>query len=191
MQSETPLFFRPLESAAINWNWRIVPNRSTYPPDIKTKNKKGPSNKVKGLFMCTDSISIYRVSIPFPLICSFTASMGTSSLWRYLRPGPPPQQSFQRPLRSAPHTRHRWRQWQEWTLLPWHVWSAQYQNRYWYRPYQYSSIGSHRNHSWNKKNFHSGKKCSNFGCWVLICSIVSLNTTRNIEWQLFTTQEFY
>ena len=34
--------------------------------------------------MCTDTsaISIYRVSIPLSLICSFTASMGTSSLWK-------------------------------------------------------------------------------------------------------------
>jgi hypothetical protein len=29
----------------------------------------------------TSSIRVYLVSIPFFLICSFTASMGTSSLW--------------------------------------------------------------------------------------------------------------
>ena len=32
--------------------------------------------------MYTDSITIYLVSIPFSLICSFTASIGTSSLWK-------------------------------------------------------------------------------------------------------------
>jgi hypothetical protein len=32
--------------------------------------------------MYTDIVTIYRVSIPFSLICFFTASMGTSSLWK-------------------------------------------------------------------------------------------------------------
>jgi len=34
--------------------------------------------------MCTDTttISVYLVSIPFSLICSFTASMATSSRWK-------------------------------------------------------------------------------------------------------------
>jgi hypothetical protein len=30
--------------------------------------------------MCTDTVTIYHVFIPFSLICSLTASMGTSSL---------------------------------------------------------------------------------------------------------------
>jgi hypothetical protein len=32
--------------------------------------------------MYTDSVTIYRVSIPSSRICSFTASIGTSSLWK-------------------------------------------------------------------------------------------------------------
>jgi hypothetical protein len=32
--------------------------------------------------MYTDTVTIYRVSIPFSLICSLTTSMGTSSLWK-------------------------------------------------------------------------------------------------------------
>jgi hypothetical protein len=34
--------------------------------------------------MYTDTSTIYRVSIPSSLICSFTASIGTSSLWKML-----------------------------------------------------------------------------------------------------------
>ena len=33
------------------------------------------------LFMNTDTVTIYRVSIPSSRICCFTASIGTSSLW--------------------------------------------------------------------------------------------------------------
>jgi hypothetical protein len=43
------------------------------------------------------STQLYRVSIPLSLICIFTASMGTSSLEKYL---PLKLLSFQRPLRS-------------------------------------------------------------------------------------------
>jgi hypothetical protein len=32
--------------------------------------------------MHTDTVTIQRVSIPLSLICFFTASMGTSSLWK-------------------------------------------------------------------------------------------------------------
>ena len=43
-----------------------------------------PSHREWPFLMCTDSFSIsfYRVSIPLSRICSLTASMGTSSLWK-------------------------------------------------------------------------------------------------------------
>ena len=47
--------------------------------------KSNKAFKLEGPFlMYTDTfaISSYLVSIPFSLICSFTASMGTSSLWK-------------------------------------------------------------------------------------------------------------
>ena len=41
-----------------------------------------PSHREGPFYMCTDTVTIYRVSIPFSRICSLTASMGTSSLWK-------------------------------------------------------------------------------------------------------------
>ena len=45
--------------------------------------KAPPKSHREGPFsMCTDTVSIQRVSIPFSLICCLTASIGTSSLWK-------------------------------------------------------------------------------------------------------------
>ena len=85
-------YFYPIENSLTRLELKFCPNRyppkrgfwgvgeSTYPLD---KNSKDPSQVIgKGLFMCTDTVTIQRVSIPFSRICSLTASMGTSSLWK-------------------------------------------------------------------------------------------------------------
>jgi len=41
-----------------------------------------PSHREGPFSMCTDTVTIYRVSIPCSRIWSFTVSMGTSSLWK-------------------------------------------------------------------------------------------------------------
>jgi hypothetical protein len=40
------------------------------------------SSSRRACSMCTDTVTIYRVSIPFSFMCLFTSSMGTSSLWK-------------------------------------------------------------------------------------------------------------
>jgi hypothetical protein len=63
------LFCNRLQMSAINLDSRTVPERSRCPVDTLTK-RKAPSNKRKGLSKCTDSISIYRVSMTRSFICS-------------------------------------------------------------------------------------------------------------------------
>ena len=52
--------------------------------ETQTNIKKAhPKSSRRAFLMYTDTVTtIYRVSIPFSLICSFTASIGTSSLWK-------------------------------------------------------------------------------------------------------------
>jgi len=45
--------------------------------------KKAPPKSSGGAFsMCTETVTIYLVSIPLSRMCFLTASMGTSSLWK-------------------------------------------------------------------------------------------------------------
>jgi len=67
---------------AINLHSGILPKLSTYPLDIWITIKAPPKSSEGAFVMCTDTTTIQRVSIPRSLICSFTASMGTSSLWK-------------------------------------------------------------------------------------------------------------
>jgi len=50
---------------------------------LRTKNKGPSQNHREGPFsLCTDTVNIYRVFISSSRICSFTPSIGTSSLWK-------------------------------------------------------------------------------------------------------------
>ena len=77
------LFCWIVSMPAINQRFRIIPQSINISTGYLNK-KEGPSKSHReGPFsMCTDTISIYRVSIPFSRMWSFTASMGTPSLWK-------------------------------------------------------------------------------------------------------------
>ena len=70
-------------ASSVNFFQLLLLSQSANYQHIHGTHKKRPLPFLRrAFFMCTDTVTIYRVSIPRSRICFFTASIGTSSLWK-------------------------------------------------------------------------------------------------------------